>query len=68
MIQRVVSFHYIIIYSFLCHKTILVNAKESDLNSQSEIVWFSCLKSSYCIQRVKSRWGGAMYFEIRSQA
>ena len=66
--SRVVSLYYYYLFAFLCLKTILVNAKESDLNSQSEIVWFSCLKSSYCIQRVKSGWGGGMCFEIRSQA
>ena len=44
----------------LCLKTILVNAKGSDLNSRSENVWFSCLKSSYCIQKAKSGWGGGM--------
>ena len=58
--SRVVSLYYLLSIRFLCLKTIFVNAKGSDLNSQSEIVWFSCLKSSYCIQRAKSGWGGGM--------
>ena len=60
-IQRVLSFHYIIIiYWFFMSYNHSCQCKGSDLNSQSENVWFSCLKSSYCIQRAKSGWEWVM--------